>query len=74
MLVTKSDIRMLRSLSAANDLVPVETIPEAFKPDFQKFFFGKTLTKKGNVVMAFPNDVRQWVRFMINKYNDIGQC
>lgn len=69
MLITKTDIKTLRNLSLANDLVPVDTIPASFKNDFQRFFLGKTLTKdSNNRLLAYPHDIRQWVRYVFNTY------
>ena len=69
MLITKTDIKTLRDLSLAIDLVPVDTVPAPFKSDFQKFFLGKTLTKDhNNRLSAYPYDVRQWVRYVFHTY------
>lgn len=69
MLVTRQDIIALKNLSTTKDLVPVDTIPSTFKKDFQLFFFGKTLLKKDNSLFAYPHDIKEWTRFMFNKYN-----
>lgn len=69
MLVTRQDILFLKTLSTTKDAVAVDTIPSAFKTDFQKFFFGKTFFKKGNILFAYPHDVKKWTQFMFNKYN-----
>uniref|UniRef100_UPI00404B9EAD hypothetical protein n=1 Tax=Flavobacterium sp. TaxID=239 RepID=UPI00404B9EAD len=69
MLVTKQDILLLKKLSTTNDLVGVDTIPNTFKQDFTLFFFGKTLLKKDDLLFAYPDDVKMWIRFMFNKYN-----
>ncbi|MBF4515550.1 hypothetical protein IRZ71_04315 [Flavobacterium sp. ANB] len=69
MLVTRQDIIALRNLSTTKDLVAVDTIPSTFKKDFQLFFFGKTFLKKDNALFAYPHDIKNWTRFMFNKYN-----
>jgi hypothetical protein len=69
MLVTRQDIIELKKLSTTKELTPVDSIPTTFKNDFQLFFFGKTFLKKDNVLFAYPHDIKQWIRFMFNKYN-----
>lgn len=69
MLVTRQDIIVLKKLSTTKELTAVDTIPNTFKKDFQLFFFGKTFLKKDNVLFAYPHDVKEWTRFMFNKYN-----
>jgi hypothetical protein len=69
MLVTRQDILFLGKLSTTNDLVAVDSIPVAFKQDFHLFFFGKTLTKKDDLLFAYPHNVKLWLRFLFNKYN-----
>ena len=69
MLVTRQDIITLKNLSTTKDLIAVDTIPTAFKIDFQLFFFGKTFLKKDNVLFAYPHDIKKWTVFMFNKYN-----
>ena len=69
MLVTRQDIISLKNLSTIKDMVAIDTIPLAFKPDFELYFFGKTLLKKDDLLFAYPHDVKSWVRFMFNKYN-----
>ena len=69
MLVTRQDIISLKNLSTIKDMVAIDTIPLAFKPDIEMYFFGKTLLKKGDLLFAYPHDVKSWVRFMFNKYN-----
>lgn len=69
MLVNRQDIVSLKSLSTTKDLVAVDTIPTAFKQDFDLFFFGKTLVKQDNLLFAYPHDIKIWIRFMFNKYN-----
>ncbi|MFY7743095.1 MAG: hypothetical protein ACOVQR_10630 [Flavobacterium sp.] len=68
MLVTRQDIIALKNLSTTKELTPVDSIPSTFKSDFQLFFFGKTLLKKDNVLFAYPHDIKNWTRFMFNKY------
>lgn len=36
----------LKDLSMTTEEVAIDTIPDVFIPDVQKFFFGKTLIKK----------------------------
>lgn len=69
MLVNRQDIVSLQNLSTAKELVAVDEIPIVFKQDFKLFFFGKTLVKKDDSLFAYPHDVKDWIRFMINKYN-----
>ncbi|MFY8188059.1 MAG: hypothetical protein ACOVLC_08880 [Flavobacterium sp.] len=69
MLVSRKDILLLKQLSTTDDLVCVDSIPNTFKQDFNLFFFGKTLLKKDNLLFAYPNDIRLWIRFLFNKYN-----
>jgi len=69
MLVTSQDIIALKDLSTASELIAVDAIPNAFKEDFQLFFFGKTFLKKDNTLFAYPHDIKKWTRFMFNKYN-----
>lgn len=69
MLVTRQDIIVLKNLSTTKELIAVDTIPCAFKSDFQLFFFGKTFLKKDNTLFAYPHDIKKWTRFMFTKYN-----
>lgn len=69
MLVTRQDIITLKNLSTTKDLIAVDTIPIAFKKDFQLFFFGKTFLKKDDTLFAYPHDIKKWTLFMFNKYN-----
>jgi hypothetical protein len=69
MLITRQDILSLKNLSTTKEPVAVDTIPVAFKNDFQLYFFGKTLFKKDNSLFAYPHDIKMWIRFMFNKYN-----
>lgn len=70
MLVTRKDILFIRDIARTKDLVAVNNIPEPFKKDFEYFFFGKTLTKKDNALFAYPHDIKAWVKFIYEKYND----
>ncbi len=70
MLITRTDISTLKKLSLSKDLVPLQRIPNAFKMDFDTYFFGKTLVKEDNVLFAYPHDVKNWVRYIFAKYND----
>ena len=69
MLVNRQNILELKNLSEVNDLVAINTIPKVFKADFDRFFFGKTITKNSNNDLAvYPHDIKQWVRIMFNTY------
>lgn len=70
MLITINDISTLNQLSFSKDLVSIERIPKSFKMDFSKYFFGKTLVKEGDTLHAYPHDIKNWVRYVFNKYND----
>lgn len=69
MLVTRQDILLLKELSTTTEAVAIDTIPNAFKIDFQTFFLGKTFFKKDDSLFAYPHDIKQWTCFMFNKYN-----
>lgn len=69
--MNRSDLVALNELSFSKDLVPVESIPESFKSDFQKFFFGKTLVQdEQKHLFAYPHDIRQWVQCLFLAYKD----
>jgi hypothetical protein len=69
MLINRSDISVLQHLSTVKELVPIEEIPDSFKQDFNKFFFGKTLVKDDqNHLFVYPSDIIQWVRVLFSKY------
>ena len=69
MLINRSDILVLQHLSTAKELVPIEEIPDSFKQDFNKFFFGKTLVKDDqNHLFVYPSDIRQWIRILFSTY------
>jgi len=68
MLVTRQDIVKLKNLSTVSDIVPVDSIPDSFKTDFNLFFFGKTFLRKGSISYAYPHDIKKWVKFLIDKY------
>ena len=70
MLITRQDIVSLKDLSTTKDLVAVDSIPVVFKKDFQLYFFGKTLFKKNNLLFAYPHDIKNWINYMFNKYNE----
>lgn len=70
MLVTRKDISFISTLARTKDLVAIDSIPKAFKKDFDYFFFGKTLTKKDNALFAYPHDIKAWIKFIYEKYND----
>jgi len=71
MLINRADISILKELSLSNDLVSIKRIPNSFKSDFNKFFFGKTLVKGENSdLYAYPNDIKHWVHYVFFKYND----
>ncbi|MFZ6023965.1 MAG: hypothetical protein ACOYVG_05860 [Bacteroidota bacterium] len=69
MLIRRSDIDALKTLSSASEMVNVRSIPETFKHEFDRYFFGKTLVKKQGSLFAHPNDIRQWVTYIVNRYN-----
>ncbi|TDO28231.1 hypothetical protein [Sediminibacterium goheungense] len=69
MFIRRSDIDALKALSSTSDMVNVGSIPETFKDEFDKYFFGKTLVKKQDALFAYPNDIRQWVIYIVNRYN-----
>jgi hypothetical protein len=60
MLLRRDDIIALKHLSMATDMVDIDTIPAVFRADFDAFFFGKTLVKRDEKLLAFPNDVVLW--------------
>ena len=71
MLITRSDLVLLQELSVSKDLVPLERIPESFKSDFDKFFFGKTLVQdEKKHLFAYPHDIRRWVQCVFTAYKD----
>lgn len=70
MLITRTDISILKELYSSKQLVSLKRIPNSFKMDFDKFFFGKTLVKKDNVLFAYPHDIKHWVRYIFIKYKD----
>jgi hypothetical protein len=70
MVITRNDINLLKKWSTTSDLVPVDSIPASLKPDFQIYFFGKTLLEDNDVVYAYPHDIKGWVGFIFKKYND----
>ena len=69
MLINRQDFDLLKTLSTTKELVSIDTIPSSLKPDFQYYFFGKTLMKENNLLYAYPHDIRNWVRFVFEKYN-----
>ena len=69
MLINRSDISVLEHLSTVKELVPIEKIPNSFKSDFNKFFFGKTLVKdKKNHLFVYPSDIKKWIRVLFSTY------
>lgn len=70
MLIKRTDILRLKELSFSKDMVSIEKIPNSFKTDFDKFFFGKTLVKENNSLFAYPHDIRNWVRYIFFTYKD----
>ena len=70
MLINRTDISILKELSFSKDLVSIKKIPNSFKSDFDRFFFGKTLVKENNSLFAYPHDIKNWVRHIFFKYND----
>lgn len=61
---------MLKELSFSKELVPIGKIPESFKKDFDTFIFGKTLVEENNVLFAYPQDIKNWVRYVFFTYKD----
>lgn len=70
MLINRADISVLKELSFSKELVSIEKIPDAFKSDFDKFFFGKTLVNEGNTLFAYPHDIKNWVRYVFHTYSN----
>lgn len=70
LLINRTDISELKELSFSRDLVSVTSIPNSFKPEFDRFFFGKTLVKKDNSLFAYPHDIKNWVRYVFQTYNE----
>lgn len=70
MLINRDDIDLLKRLATATNLVSVDSIPMSLKEEFQTYFFGKTLVQEDGGVFAYPHDVKGWVRFVFNKYNE----
>jgi len=70
MLISRTDISILKELSFSKDLVSIDRIPNSFKVDFNKFFFGKTLVKENDSLFAYPHDIKSWVRYVFNTYKD----
>ncbi len=70
MLIKRTDILRLKELSFSKDMVSIEKIPNSFKTDFDKFFFGKTLVKENNSLFAYPHDIKNWVRYIFFTYKD----
>lgn len=69
-LMTRSDLQVLNEFVSGEDLVPIERIPLSFKPDFDRFFFGKTLVKKENGLFVYPHDIKKWVAYLFYIYKD----
>jgi len=70
MLMTRTDLLALRSLAEVNDPVSLDRIPQSFKNKFDRFFFGKTMLKKENELLAYPVDIRNWVQYVFELYKD----
>jgi len=70
MLINRNDLAVIKNLYFSNDLVSIEIIPNCFKSDFNKFFFGKTLVKENNILFAYPHDIKNWVRYIMHTYKD----
>ena len=69
MLISKTDVLSLAKLSNASRAVPISQIPKSFRDDFDHYFLGKTLTKENDIVCVFPHDIKNWVRYIFNKYD-----
>ena len=52
MFITRHDILFLKNIASTKNAVAIDTIPTAFKADFQLFFLGKTFFKEDNVLFA----------------------
>ncbi|TQM49663.1 hypothetical protein BDE36_1388 [Arcticibacter tournemirensis] len=68
MMTDRLNLLALNELSNVKDLVSLECIPSAFQDEFDRFFFGKTLVRKGEKLFAYPNDIRRWVDFVFMRY------
>lgn len=70
MLINRNDISSLRSFSTTKELVNINSIPNVFKEEFQRFFFSKTVVEKDGSLFAYPHDIKEWVFYISQKYND----
>ena len=69
MLIKRENILELVKLTELKGFVPISAVPKVFKSDFDKFFFGKTMTKdSNNNIVAYSHDIKQWVSNMFKKY------
>ncbi len=68
MLIDRLNLLALNELSNTKELVALDRIPSAFQDEFDRFFFGKTLVRKGEKLFAYPYDIRRWVDFVFMKY------
>jgi hypothetical protein len=67
--ISRKDIDFLKQLSIAYSLVQVNQIPLNLKKEFDLFFFGKTLMLKDNVAFAYPQDIKNWVNYLFQKFS-----
>lgn len=68
MLVSRQDIIALKKLGTTRDFIPVDSIPVAFKAEFQSYFLGKTFVKKDDTLCAYPHDIKNWIHYLFTKY------
>ncbi|WP_339790985.1 MAG: hypothetical protein ACMVP2_05935 [Imperialibacter sp.] len=47
-------------LAKAKKPVYFSEIPEALRQDFESFIMGKTVTKRGDDLVAYPADIMAW--------------
>jgi hypothetical protein len=68
MLMTRADLMALRSLAQCSEPVALDQIPASFRPEFERYFFGKTLVRKSGQLFAYPHDVRNWAVSVVETY------
>ena len=67
--ISREDINFLKQLAIANSLVEVNQIPVNLKKEFDLFFFGKTLMLKDDIAFAYPQDIKNWVKYLFLKFS-----